>query len=68
MTDIVKEFQEDVRQSILSSLAGLVKRSKIEEFKEDYNEETQTWTFEIAFNEGDIRSIEITLDIDPDGE
>lgn len=68
MSDIVKEFQEDVRGSILTSLAGLVKRSKIEEFKEKYEEETQTWTFEIDFNEGDIRTIEIIINIDPDGE
>jgi len=66
--DIVEAFQIDVRQSILSSLAGLVKQLKIEEFKEDYNEETQTRTFEIAFNEGSIRTIEIILDIDPDGK
>ena len=67
-TDIVKGFEKDVRQSILSTIANLVKQLRIEEFKEDYNEETQTRTFEIAFNEGSIRTIEIILDIDPDGK
>lgn len=66
MTDFVKEFQEELRRFIHTQMGKYI--YSLDEFEETYNEENQEWTIELGFNEGDVRTMKITIDIDPDGE
>lgn len=68
MVDYVKDLQNQLRDAVHAQISQLVVKNKIEEFKEEYDEETKTWTFEIVFNEGDDRTMKVKLDINPDGK
>lgn len=63
MIDVVEELQGILREAVHKEVAGLIIKKKVEEFKEDYNEETKVWTFCIEFNEGDNRQLDVILDI-----
>lgn len=65
MVDLVKAFQEELRKFIHTQMSKYI--YSLDRFEEEYDEEHQKWEIRIGFNEGDIRTMKIILDINPDG-
>ena len=66
MADLVWELINAVKVQISDIASKSIRDEKIDEFSMSYDEEAQTWTFEISFNSGDERSVKIKLDVNPD--
>jgi hypothetical protein len=63
----VLAFIELVRKAIRFAAGLSVDAGKIDEYVEiPYDELNQTYTYEISFNHGDDRVVEITIDLNPD--
>ena len=66
MADLVWELINAVKVQISDIASKSIRDENIDEFSMSYDEESQTWTFEISFNSGDERTVKIKLDVNPD--
>lgn len=63
----VLEFIESLRKCIRELAGVTVKQGRIDSYTEaEYDEENQKYTIDISFNQGDIRTLVIELDLNPD--
>jgi len=66
MADAVLEMVRSIQNAANHFIGQALKENKIDSYSMEYNEETQCWTIEVSFNEGDAREIKIKLDVNPD--
>ena len=66
MADLVLEMVRSIQNAANHFIGQALKDNKIDSYSMIYDEETQCWTIEVSFNEGDAREIKIKLDVNPD--
>ena len=55
-----------LRKDLHRIIGDELKQGSIDLFTEEYDEPKQLWTIDLSFNLGDIRTLRIKLDINPD--
>ena len=66
MADLVLEMVRSIQNAANHFIGQALKENKIDEYSMVFDEETNCWTIEVSFNEGDEREIKIKIDVNPD--